>query len=166
MYMSGDFRSLARPATCFRRPAILKVKHAPSSLRFFATIRMFPIRGHARHTRSGRAQHDYCRPRQVRWICIPKPALKPGMQAVAWTTFQGTKPEAVPVEIIGIWQNAWGPKAGHHSGPHDGKSVSHQRRWRHERQPGLYRWQTRRRGLAAAQRLSRRMPSAASRRYS
>jgi hypothetical protein len=40
----------------------------------------------------------------------PEASLKPGMQAVAWTTFQGTKPEAVPVEIIGIWQNAWGPK--------------------------------------------------------
>src|ERR1022692_4961586 len=40
----------------------------------------------------------------------PESNLKPGMQAVAWTTFQGTKPEPVPVEIVGIWQNAWGPK--------------------------------------------------------
>ena len=40
----------------------------------------------------------------------PETSLKPGMQAVAWTTFQGTSPEAVPVEIIGIWENAWGPK--------------------------------------------------------
>jgi hypothetical protein len=40
----------------------------------------------------------------------PESSLKPGMQAVAWTTFQGTAPEAVPVEIIGIWENAWGPK--------------------------------------------------------
>jgi hypothetical protein len=40
----------------------------------------------------------------------PEASLKPGMHAVAWTTFQGTKPEAVPVEIIGIWENAWGPK--------------------------------------------------------
>lgn len=40
----------------------------------------------------------------------PESKLKPGMQAVAWTTFQGTKPEAVPVEIVGIWENAWGPK--------------------------------------------------------
>jgi hypothetical protein len=41
---------------------------------------------------------------------FPEAALKPGMQAVAWTVFQGSKPEAVPVEIIGIWENAWGPK--------------------------------------------------------
>ena len=41
---------------------------------------------------------------------FPESSLKPGMKAIAWTTFQGTAPEAVPVEIIGIWQNAWGPK--------------------------------------------------------
>lgn len=35
--------------------------------------------------------------------------LKAGMKATAWTVFQGTKPEAVPVEIIGLWKNAWGP---------------------------------------------------------
>ena len=36
--------------------------------------------------------------------------VKPGMKATAWTVFQGNKPEAVPVEIIGLWKNAWGPK--------------------------------------------------------
>lgn len=36
--------------------------------------------------------------------------LKPGMMATAWTVFNGTEPEAVPVEIIGLWKNAWGPK--------------------------------------------------------
>lgn len=36
--------------------------------------------------------------------------VKAGMQATAWTVFQGTAPEAVPVEIIGVWKNAWGPK--------------------------------------------------------
>jgi hypothetical protein len=41
---------------------------------------------------------------------FPESALKPGMQAVAWTVFQGSTPEPVPVEIIGIWENAWGPK--------------------------------------------------------
>jgi hypothetical protein len=41
---------------------------------------------------------------------FPEDQLKPGMMATAWTVFQGTKPEAVPVEIIGVWQNAWGPK--------------------------------------------------------
>lgn len=36
--------------------------------------------------------------------------LKPGMKGTAWTVFSGMQPEAVPVEIIGVWKNAWGPK--------------------------------------------------------
>lgn len=36
--------------------------------------------------------------------------LKPGMQGTAWTVFTGTEPEPVPVEIIGLLKNAWGPK--------------------------------------------------------
>ncbi len=40
---------------------------------------------------------------------FPEAALKPGMKGIAWTVFEGTKPEPVPVEIVGIWQNMWGP---------------------------------------------------------
>jgi len=36
--------------------------------------------------------------------------LKRGMKGYAWTVFEGSEPEAVPVEIIGLWKNAWGPK--------------------------------------------------------
>lgn len=36
--------------------------------------------------------------------------VRPGMQAVAWTVFEGSTPEAVPVEIIGTWKNGWGPR--------------------------------------------------------
>ena len=36
--------------------------------------------------------------------------LRPGMKATAWTVFSGSDAEAVPVEIIGILKNAWGPK--------------------------------------------------------
>ena len=36
--------------------------------------------------------------------------LRPGMKGVAWTVFKGTEPESIPVEIIGVWKNAWGPK--------------------------------------------------------
>ena len=39
----------------------------------------------------------------------PESALQPGMKGVAWTVFQGSRPEPVPVEIIGVWQNMWGP---------------------------------------------------------
>ncbi len=41
---------------------------------------------------------------------MPSANLKPGMKATAWTVFEGTTPEAVPIEIIGLWKNAWGPK--------------------------------------------------------
>jgi hypothetical protein len=41
---------------------------------------------------------------------FPEDLLKPGMKAVAWTVFQGDKPEPIPVEIIGLLKNAWGPK--------------------------------------------------------
>ena len=35
--------------------------------------------------------------------------VKPGMQAIAWTVFEGTKPEPVPIEIVGAMKNMWGP---------------------------------------------------------
>jgi hypothetical protein len=36
--------------------------------------------------------------------------VKPGMKAIAWTVFQGTEPEPVPVEIVGVMKNALGPR--------------------------------------------------------
>ncbi len=36
--------------------------------------------------------------------------VKPGMKGVAWSVFTGSEPEQIPVEIIGVWKNAWGPK--------------------------------------------------------
>jgi hypothetical protein len=36
--------------------------------------------------------------------------LKPGMKGYAWTVLVGTEPEAIPVEILGIYKNQWGPK--------------------------------------------------------
>ncbi|MBV9265679.1 MAG: hypothetical protein JO061_05875 [Acidobacteriaceae bacterium] len=41
---------------------------------------------------------------------FPENEIKPGMTGIAWTVFQGSKPEPVPIEIVGIWRNAWGPK--------------------------------------------------------
>ncbi|HWB86126.1 MAG TPA: hypothetical protein VG675_18425 [Bryobacteraceae bacterium] len=40
---------------------------------------------------------------------MPVDQVKPGMKGTAWTVFQGTQPEPVPIEIIGRWKNAWGP---------------------------------------------------------
>ncbi len=36
--------------------------------------------------------------------------LKPGMKGYAWTVLKGSEPEAIPVEILGIYLNQWGPK--------------------------------------------------------
>src|SRR5436309_2063466 len=36
--------------------------------------------------------------------------VKPGMHGTAWTVFSGSEPEPVPIEIIGIWKNAIGPR--------------------------------------------------------
>jgi len=41
---------------------------------------------------------------------MPVSEIRPGMKATAWTVFSGSKPEPVPVEIIGLYKNAWGPK--------------------------------------------------------
>jgi hypothetical protein len=41
---------------------------------------------------------------------LPLKSVTPGMQATAWTVFQGTEPEAMPVEIVGIWKNYLGPR--------------------------------------------------------
>ena len=35
--------------------------------------------------------------------------LKPGMKGYAWTVLAGSEPEPIPVEIVGILKNQWGP---------------------------------------------------------
>src|SRR5258708_40232068 len=41
---------------------------------------------------------------------IPVSAIHAGMHGVAYTVFQGTKPESMGVEVLGILKNANGPK--------------------------------------------------------
>ncbi|MDZ4798662.1 MAG: hypothetical protein SGI92_10905 [Bryobacteraceae bacterium] len=50
------------------------------------------------------------RPRAGKTEILKLADVKPGMKGTAWTTFQGVEPEAVPIDLIGIWKNAWGPK--------------------------------------------------------
>lgn len=54
---------------------------------------------------------------------MPASELKPGMKGTAWTVFQGTEPEPVPVEIIGLWKNAWGPRQDVILGKMGGKAA-------------------------------------------
>src|SRR5690349_13553993 len=49
--------------------------------------------------------------------------LKRGMKGYAWTVFQGTEAEPVPVEIIGLWKNQWGPRQDVILGKMGGKAA-------------------------------------------
>jgi hypothetical protein len=53
---------------------------------------------------------DMARPKAGKVDILALKDVKPGMQATAWTVFQGTEPEAMPVEIVGVWKNYLGPK--------------------------------------------------------
>jgi len=50
------------------------------------------------------------RPKTGKVEILPLSEVKPGMKGYAWTVFQGTEPEPVPIEIIGRWRDMWGPK--------------------------------------------------------
>jgi hypothetical protein len=49
--------------------------------------------------------------------------LKPGMKGYAWTVLAGTEPEPIPVEIVGILKNQWGPKQDIIIGKMLGKAI-------------------------------------------
>ena len=49
--------------------------------------------------------------------------IKPGMKAIAWTVFQGTEAEPIPIEIMGRWKNQWGPNQDVIIGKMGGKAV-------------------------------------------
>ena len=53
---------------------------------------------------------DMAPPKAGKVEILPLKSVKPGMQATAWTVFQGTEPEAMPVEIVGVWKNYLGPR--------------------------------------------------------
>jgi hypothetical protein len=63
------------------------------------------------------------RPKAGKIEILPLSQIKPGMKAVAWTVFQGTEPEAVPVEIVGRWRNQWGPNQDVIIGKMGGKAI-------------------------------------------
>ena len=52
---------------------------------------------------------DMLRPKAGKTEIFPLKDVRPGMKATAWTVFQGTEPEPVPVEIIGVWTKSNGP---------------------------------------------------------
>jgi hypothetical protein len=63
------------------------------------------------------------RPQAGKVEILPLSEVTPGMQATAWTVFQGTEPEPVPVEIVGVLKNANGPRQDIILGKMGGKAV-------------------------------------------
>jgi len=55
------------------------------------------------------------------------------MKVYAWTVLSGTEPEPIPVEIMGVLKNQWGPKQDIILGKMGGKAIrTNVSRW-HER---------------------------------
>ena len=63
------------------------------------------------------------RPKSGKVEIMPIAEVKQGMKGTAWTVFQGTEPEPVPVEIVGIAKNMWGPKQDIILGKMGGKAA-------------------------------------------
>ena len=77
---------------------------------------------------------------------FPLDQVRPGLRGVAYTVFEGVRPEAMDVEILGRLRNALGPGRDMILAPPAGPQARvHRRRRRHERQSRLHRRQTPRR---------------------
>jgi len=63
------------------------------------------------------------RPKAGKVEILPLREVKPGMKATAWTVFQGTEPEPVPIEILGLARNMWGPNQDVIMGKMGGKAI-------------------------------------------
>ncbi len=57
------------------------------------------------------------RPKAGKVEIMPQSQIKPGMKAIAWTVFQGTEPEPVPIEIIGALEEPCGARGRTSSWP-------------------------------------------------
>jgi hypothetical protein len=69
------------------------------------------------------AETPLVRPKSGKVEIMPLAEVKQGMKGTAWTVFQGTEPEPVPVEIVGIARNMWGPKQDIILGKMGGKAA-------------------------------------------
>src|SRR5580658_7217448 len=63
------------------------------------------------------------RPKSGKVEIFKEADLKPGMKGYAWTVLAGDEPEAIPVEIVGILKNQWGPHQDIILGKMGGKAI-------------------------------------------
>src|SRR6202165_2900779 len=63
------------------------------------------------------------RPKSGKVQIFKEADLKPGMKGYAWTVLAGNEPEAIPIEILGIYKNQWGPKQDVILGKMGGKAA-------------------------------------------
>lgn len=47
---------------------------------------------------------------QEQTAIFPVKDIRAGMKGVAYSVFEGSEPESVPLEVIGVLKNAWGPR--------------------------------------------------------
>jgi hypothetical protein len=66
---------------------------------------------------------EMARPRSGPVEILKIDQVKIGMMATAWTVFTGSEPEAVPVEILGVMKNVWGPRQDIILGKMGGKAA-------------------------------------------
>src|SRR5258708_35578612 len=69
------------------------------------------------------AETALIRPKSGKVEIMPLSEVKQGMKGTAWTVFQGTEPEPVTVESIGISKNMWGPRQDIILGKMGGKAA-------------------------------------------
>src|ERR1035438_1661067 len=69
------------------------------------------------------AEAPLARPKSGKVEIMPLSEVKPGMKGTAWTVSQGPDPEPVPVEIVGIARNMWGPRQDIILGKMGGKAA-------------------------------------------
>src|SRR5271154_7443728 len=59
---------------------------------------------------SGINAAELMRPKAGKVEIFPLKDIRPGMTGTAWTVFEGTEPEPVPIEIVGVWKTGSGPR--------------------------------------------------------
>ncbi len=89
-------------------------------MRAIALISVFSFAAAAQNTAS---ESEPVRPKSGKVEIFKESDLKPGMKATAWTVLAGNDPEPIPVEILGILKNQWGPHQDIILGKMGGKAI-------------------------------------------